>query len=190
MKAQRFVPVLVIAAGVWAYHNSLRGAFIFDDPTSISGNPHIRHLWPIRDAMSAPPATTVSGRPVVCLTLALNYAVGGWNVWGYHALNLMVHLLSALVLFGILRRTFEGPTLRDRFGGAAVWLAAAIALLWEVHPLQTESVTYIVQRTELLMGLFLLLTLYCALRCSQSPTPAVGVWPLSSRVPWVWEARR
>ena len=83
----------------------------------------------------------------------------------------MVHLLAALVLFGILRRTFEGEKLRDRFGTDAVWLAAAIALIWEVHPLQTESVTYIVQRTESLMGLFLLLTLYCTLRSSQSAHP-------------------
>ncbi|MGO9245281.1 MAG: tetratricopeptide repeat protein [Verrucomicrobiia bacterium] len=180
MKTQKLVPLLLVIAGLLAYHNSLRGAFIFDDPTSISENPYIRHLWPIRDAMSAPQGTTVSGRPVVCLTLALNYAVGGWNVWGYHALNLTVHLLSALVLFGILRRTFEGATLRDRFGGAAVWLAAAITLIWEVHPLQTESVTYIVQRTELLMGLFLLLTLYCTLRCSQSPH--ASVWCLAAIV--------
>ncbi len=180
MKAQRFILVLVIAAGVWAYHNSFRAPFIFDDTAAISGNPHIRHLWPIRDAMSAPLASAVSGRPVVCLTLALNYAVGGWNVWGYHALNLTVHLLSALALFGILRRTFEGATLRDRFGGAAGWLAAAITLIWEVHPLQTESVTYVVQRTELLMGLFLLLTLYCTLRCSQSPH--ASVWCLAAIV--------
>ena len=130
--------------------------------------------------MSAPFATTVSGRPVVCLTLALNYALGGLNVWGYHALNLAVHLLCALVLFGILRRTLEGATLRDRFGSAAVWLAAAITLIWEVQPLQTESVTYIVARTELLMGLFLLLTLYCTLRSSQSPH--ASVWCLAAIV--------
>jgi tetratricopeptide (TPR) repeat protein len=170
--------VLIIAVGVWAYHNSFQGPFIYDDLGSIPENPHIRHLWPIREAMAAPLATTVSGRPVVCLTLALNYALGGLNVWGYHALNLTVHLLSALVLFGLLRRTFEGATLRDRFGGAAVWLAAAITLIWEVHPLQTESVTYIVSRTELLMGLFLLLTLYCTLRCSQSPH--ASVWCLAA----------
>jgi tetratricopeptide (TPR) repeat protein len=139
---------LIVVAGLWAYHNSFHGPFIFDDVPSISGNPHIRHLWPIWQAMSAPPGSPVAGRSVVCLTLALNYAWGGLNVWGYHAVNLTVHLVSALVLFGIWRRTFEGEKLRDRFGGAAVWLAGALALIWEVHPLQTESVTYIAQRTE------------------------------------------
>jgi len=108
---------------------------------------------------------------VVCLTLAGNYALDGLNVRGYHAFNLAVHLLSALVLFGIARRTLEEGSFRDRLGAAAVWLAGAIALIWEVHPLQTESVTYIIQPTELLMGLFLLLTLYCTLRGARSDRP-------------------
>jgi Flp pilus assembly protein TadD len=180
LKLGPFIPVLIIAVGVWAYHDSFQGPFIFDDVPSILDNPHIRHLWPLREAMSAPLDRTVTGRPVVCLTLALNYALGGLNVWGYHAFNLTVHLLAALVLFGILRRTFEGAKLRDRFGTAAVWLAAAIALIWEVHPLQTESVTYIVQRTESLMGLFLLLTLYCTLRGSRSSR--ARVWYLAAVV--------
>jgi len=180
LKLGPFIPVLIIAVGAWAYHDSFQGPFIFDDVPSILDNPHIRHLWPLREAVSAPLDLTVTGRPVVCLSLALNYALGGLNVWGYHAFNLAVHLLSALVLFGILRRTFEGEKLRDRFGVAAVWLAAAIALIWEVHPLQTESVTYIVQRTESLMGLFLLLTLYCTLRGSRSSR--ARVWYLAAVV--------
>jgi tetratricopeptide (TPR) repeat protein len=154
-----------------AYHNSFHGPFIFDDVASIPENPQIRHLWPISKAMVTSPDLAVKGRPVECLTLALNYAWGGRNVWSYHAVNLMLHVASALVLFGLLRRTFEGKKLRHRLGTAAPWLAAAIALIWEVHPLQTESVTYLVQRSELLMGLFLLLTLYCTLRGSQSSCP-------------------
>jgi tetratricopeptide (TPR) repeat protein len=168
LKLRRFIPVLIIAAGVWAYHNSFQGPFIFDDVPSIVTNPHIRRLWPLAEAMVVSPNLPVQGRPVECLTLALNYAVDGLNVWGYHAFNVMLHVVSTLVLFGLLRRTFAGGKLRDRFGNAATGLAAAIALIWEVHPLQTESVTYIVQRSELLMGLFLLLTLYCTLRGSLS----------------------
>jgi len=171
LKLRQFIPVLIIAAGFWAYHNSFHGPFIFDDVPSIPENAHIRHLWPLHEALASPLHSAVSGRPVVCLSLALNYALGGLNVWGYHAFNLAVHLLAALVLFGILRRTLEREKLRDRFGAAAVWLAAAIALIWEVHPLQTECVDYIVQRTESLLGLFLLLTLYCTLRGSHSASP-------------------
>ena len=165
--------LVIVIAGLMAYHNSFHGPFIFDDVPAILNNLNIRQLWPLWRAMYAPSSSPVAGRPVVCLTFALNYAVGGLNIWGYHAFNVMVHLLCALALFGILRRTFEGEKLRGRFGVAAVWLAGAIALIWEVHPLQTESVTYIVQRTESLMGLFLLLTLYCVLRSSQSAHPRV-----------------
>jgi len=168
LSQRRLIPLLIVIAGLWAYHNSFQGPFIFDDLPSIPENRHIHHLWPLGTAMSAPPSSPVAGRPVVCLTLALNYALGGLNVWGYHALNLAVHILSALVLFGILRRTFEGRELRERFGANAAWLAGAIALIWEVHPLQTESVTYIVQRTESLMSLFMLLTLYCVIRSEES----------------------
>ena len=171
MNLRRLIPVLLVVAGICAYHNSFQGPFIFDDEPSITENPHLYYFWPLSSVLSAPLYSTVSGRPTVCLTLALNFAMGGLNVWGYHAFNLAVHLASALVLFGIVRRTFAGPKLRDRFGAAAVGLAAVIALLWELHPLQTECVDYVVQRTELLMGLFLLLTLYCTLRGSQSAHP-------------------
>jgi len=171
MKFRRLIPLLLIAAGIWAYHDSFQGPFIFDDVPSIPDNPHLHHLWPPDTVLSAPLYSTVAGRPTVCLTLALNYALGGLNVWGYHAFNLAVHLISTFVLFEILRRTFAGEKLRARFGAASTGLAAIIALLWELHPLQTESVVYVVQRTELLMGLFLLLMLYCTLRGSQSANP-------------------
>jgi protein O-mannosyl-transferase len=114
--------------------------------------------------LNAPQPSTVEDRPIVSLTLALNFAVGGLRVWGYHAVNVALHLMCALLLFGIVRRTLDGARLRERYGGQSEWLALAVALIWTVHPLQTESVTYIIQRTELLMGLFLLLTLYCVLR--------------------------
>ncbi len=176
MDQQKLAALVIIMAGLWAYHNSLHGPFIFDDIPSIVENRHLHHLWPLGSSMTAPPGTTVTGRPVVCLTLALNYALGGLSAWGYHAFNLAIHLISALVLFGIVRRTCESEPLRDRFGAHATWLAAAIALVWEVHPLQTESVTYVVQRTELLVGLFLLLTLYCVICSDQSDRPRGWQW--------------
>ena len=111
-------------------------------------------------------------RPVVMLTLSANYSLGGLNTWGYHAFNLGVHLLAALTLFGIVRRTLQSPRLRERFGQAATPLALGVALIWLVHPLQTQAVTYIIQRCESLMGLFFLLTLYCVIRGFQAARPA------------------
>jgi len=83
--------------------------------------------------------------------------------------NLVIHASAALLMFGIVRRTLQGARLLDRFGTQANGLAAAVAVCWAVHPLQTESVTYIIQRTESMMGLFLLLTLYCVIRGQDSP---------------------
>ncbi len=172
VRAWQLLPALVICAAFYAYHNSFRGPFIFDDLPAIPNNPTIRQLWPPWGAMSPPPGTT--GRPVVNFSLAVNYALGGLDVWGYHVLNLAIHILAALVLYGVVRRTLLGPSLRERYGDEAPWLALAVALIWVVHPLQTESVTYIITRTESLMGLFFLLTLYCAIRGAESSHP--GGW--------------
>src|ERR1051325_435786 len=163
MRARKLTPFLLVLAGLWAYHNSFQGGFIFDDENAIGGNPHIRHLWPVWNAMIAPQQSSASGRPIVGLSLAMNYALGGYHTVGYHAFNVPIHILSALLLFGIVRRTLEGERLRDDYGTDSTALALAVALIWTVHPLQTESVNYIIQRTELLMGFFFLLTLYCTI---------------------------
>jgi len=156
---------VVVGAGLAAYADSFRGAFRLDDLHRIVDNPQIRHLWPPWQVMAG------TSRPLVELSLAVNYALGGLDVWGYHAFNLTVHLLAGLTLFGLVRLMLQGPRLRPRYGHAAPWLAMAVALLWLLHPLQTESVTYIIQRAESLMGLFYLLTLYCGIRGSRSPHP-------------------
>ena len=168
---RKFFPLVLVAAGWLAYSNSLTGTFIQDDFESIPGNPTIRHLWPIWKPLSPPHehGLTVEGRPIINLSLAINYALGNLHVWGYHALNLTVHVLAGLTLLGVVRRTLLQPGLRDRFGAAANELALAIAIVWTVHPLQTESVTYIIQRAESIMGLFYLLTLYCFIRGATSP---------------------
>jgi tetratricopeptide (TPR) repeat protein len=174
LKARRFLPFLLVLAGLLAYGNSFTGAFLFDDMGSITENPTIQRLWPIWQCLSPlrHGGLTVEGRPLINLSLAINYALGGYNVWGYHALNLTVHILAGLTLLGILRRTLRQPVLRGRFGAVADELALAAAVLWTVHPLQTESVTYVIQRTESIMGLFYLLTLYCFIRGADSQRSA------------------
>jgi len=167
-QARQLWPVLLlIALGVLIYLNSFKGQFQLDDHDFLD-DPSLHRLWPLWQVMFAP---SHIARPVVSLSLALNHAISGKNVWSYHALNLMVHLLGALTLFGIIRRTLLTEKLRARFGHAATPLSLSVALLWMVHPLQTESVTYIVQRAESLMGLFYLLTLYCIIRGATVPRP-------------------
>jgi protein O-mannosyl-transferase len=174
--------IVVIAS--LAYASSFTGVLVFDDEPAIAANPHIHHLWPLTEAMSAPRDTTLSGRPVASLSFAINDALTP-DLWGYHAGNLFIHLLAALVLFGIVRRTLRTPRMRERFGGAADVLALCIALLWAVHPLQTGSITYVVQRAESLMGLFYLLTLYCAIRTRADDDRSTFVVRRSS---FVWAA--
>jgi tetratricopeptide (TPR) repeat protein len=150
-----------------AYADSFSVPFIFDDEYAIVDNPNLgREAWL---AWQAPPQSAAAGRPVVGLSLAINYALGKLNVTGYHVFNLAVHVAAGWLLWGLLRRTLERPPLAARLGAAGPWLAAVIAAVWLVHPLQTEAVTYVVQRSELLVGLFYLATLYCSARSWQSP---------------------
>jgi tetratricopeptide (TPR) repeat protein len=182
----------IVLAGLAAYHNSFSAPFVFDDLTAIVANPTIRHLWPVGEALSPPHGTgvTVAGRPILNLSFAINYAISGLDVWSYHAFNLVIHVLAGLALFGIVRRTLarlDGSSVGRGFSPAGSFptkqvssgvkpdlLALAVALLWTLHPLQTESVTYVVQRAESLMGLFYLLTMYCYIRSVDAPRP--GIW--------------
>lgn len=162
---------IVILAGCLAYANSFNGPFVGDDVDAIVNNPNIRSLSPITRALTAPKDTTVAGRPAVSLSFAINYALASasdrLNSWGYHAFNLGVHLCAGILLFGVVGSTLRTSPLRTLFGDISTVLAFATAILWVLHPLQTQSVTYVVQRAESLMGLCYLLTLYCAIRATE-----------------------
>jgi protein O-mannosyl-transferase len=172
---------LLVAAGAAVFFNSLNAPFVFDDVDAILENPHIRQLWPLTFALGAPAQSPVAGRPLVSLSLAVNYALGGVAPWGYHAGNLAVHVACALLLFGIVRRTLHriGPRAMD--ATASLWLAFACALLWLVHPLQTEVVDYVTQRTEAMMGVCYFATLYAATR-AMSAGKGVRLWTIVSIV--------
>ncbi len=160
---------VIVLAALAAYHNSFSAPFMADDYDGIVNNSSIRH-W--ASALSPPSDTTTGGRPLFNLTFALNYALGGMNPWGYHAFNLLVHVLAGLTLFGIVRRTLEcgrgaltpRATQMRGEGTPPTVLALAVAVIWVVHPLLTQAVTFISERAESLMGLFYLLTLYCFIR--------------------------
>jgi tetratricopeptide (TPR) repeat protein len=164
----------IVLAGALVYANSFAGPFVFDDLISIGRNPSLRGFWPAW----LPPGggLTVSGRPVLNESFALNHAISGERVWSYHAVNLAIHLLAGLTLLGIVRRTLRGRFCAE---GEATVLAFGAALLWTVHPLQTESVTYIVQRAESLMGLFYLLTLYAFIRGAENGSRGKGWFGVS-----------
>lgn len=161
--------LLVLAIAV-VYAGSLRTPFHFDDYDSIVNNSTIRELGSWR--WLTPPSTggeTVSGRPVLNFTFALNYALGGLDVRGYHVVNSLIHGSVAVLLMGLIGRSLR---LRQGLRPDAVpdrsldprWLGFTVALLWALHPLQTAAVTYVVQRAESLAALFVVLTLYAFVR--------------------------
>jgi protein O-mannosyl-transferase len=159
-RAIRLAGLVLAAAIVAAWANSFAGPFVFDDLGVIFDNPSLHHFatafFPPRSGM------TVTGRPLLNATFALNYALSGTDVWSYHALNLLIHLTAGLLLFGLVRRTLR----RTRFHAEALPLALATTLLWSLHPLTTAAVTYVVQRAESLCALALLLTLYAFARAT------------------------
>jgi len=157
-------PLLLGAAALALYLPSLDAPWVWDDGLAILQNPNLRSLWPLTEALSAPSYVPVAGRPTVSLSLALNHAVTGLVPAGFRAGNLLIHALAALALAGLVRRTLELPRQRERFAGAVRGLGVATGLLWLVHPLATECVAYVTQRTESLMGLCLLATLYASAR--------------------------
>jgi tetratricopeptide (TPR) repeat protein len=190
----RWSAALIAGSAIAAYADSFWGDYQFDDFPAIRDNPTLLHLWSLPGPWWPPPGSlTVSGRPVLNLSLALNHAVSGFSRWSYHGCNLLVHILAGLTLFGIVRRTLERPRAAAPAAGAASasglggiaptgWALAA-ALLWTLHPLQTEAVTYLVQRAESLMALFYLLTIYGFIRATEEAGQKPG-WRAGGRIWW------
>lgn len=144
---------VICAATLLAYSNSFDAAFQLDDEPNIVSNPRLRDLGALW-----PPS---GSRWVGLLTFAINYRVGGLDVFGYHLVNFLVHLTNALLLHRLTALTLRTPALRSAGAGPLLrrHLPLAAALLFAVHPLATQAVTYIVQRFTSLATLFFLLAL-------------------------------
>jgi len=160
--------IVIVSAAFIAYHNSFHVPLLLDDIPAIAKNITIRHLWPLTAVLAAPANSGPTGRPLLNLSYALNYAFSGTNLFSYHITNLLIHIASALVLFGIVLRTLEKVISSHKTTLSYPLIALSVATLWTVHPLQTESVTYLSQRAELLMAFFYLLTLYTFIRAEKS----------------------
>ncbi len=149
---------------VMAWAGSFGAPFVFDDIAAVRENPTLRAWGKLGEVLAPPAGLSVSGRPVANASLAFSYTLSGEQPWGYHAVNLALHLATAGLLAGVVRRTLRRPGLREKFGAAADELALLVAAVWALHPLQTATVTYVMQRTEGLAGFFAVATLYGFLR--------------------------
>lgn len=166
-----WLALLVLMIAVWAvYGRSLGAPWIFDDTLSVLQNTTVRSVWPlIGDAahpgpLRPPAENPMSARPLVNLSLAVNYTAGGLDPRGYRAVNVLLHWMNGVLVWAIAWRSLRLPYFQNRFDASARWLALGVATIWAMHPLATEAVVYVTQRTELMVALFYLTTLYASLR--------------------------
>ncbi|KAF0145848.1 MAG: hypothetical protein FD156_526 [Nitrospirae bacterium] len=172
--------LLIIILGLLAYSNTFHVPFLWDDIGHIVENPKLKDLsnfWP-----------PSGSRWVGFLTFALNYYFGGLNTIGYHVVNLTIHILNAILVYWFVVLTFRTPYFKVSVISASVgnqpnqlnlstfkplnYLPLFIALLFVSHPVQTQAVTYIVQRFTSLATMFYLLSLACYIRSRLSTLPA------------------
>jgi protein O-mannosyl-transferase len=172
----------IIIAVVVAYIPALPGPFVMDDVLGVTGNPSIERFMPPGSAFTPPPNTPVSGRPVVNVSLAVNHRLndllgidqrpdpdGPFKTVGYRLVNLLFHLCTGALLFGVLRRAIRERAIPEDWRSVAEPVAGIVCALWLLHPIQTEVINYVVQRTEGLASLFYVATLYCSIRAWDSP---------------------
>jgi tetratricopeptide (TPR) repeat protein len=182
-----FSAAVIALAVIAAYSTGLRTPFQYDDLSTIVENDSIKHLSDLHLALSPPPNTTpTSGRPLLNLSFAIDYAITGLNVTGYHATNIALHLVAALLLFGIVRQTLRLPAIG--LESRADFIAAATAAIWAVHPIQIGAVTYISGRSDVLMAVCYFAVLAAAIRAlpfdsaQGRRSPHVSVWAVAAVV--------
>jgi len=164
-----FAALLILIIGGAAIANNIYGDFVLDDIFEIEQNPEMSFLLPPWRAAFA--GRVIPARPIPYYTFAIDTALWHRRPHGYHFFNNAIHLGSALFVFGIARRTLREKKLVERFGSHATTLAFFIAVLWVVHPIQTQAVTYIYQRLESLMSFFFLAAFYAFIRSRDSARP-------------------
>ncbi|MFT5522243.1 MAG: tetratricopeptide (TPR) repeat protein [Pirellulaceae bacterium] len=143
-------PILLGVAASIVYFNSLTAPFVLDDIRFIFHSDWIDQIWPLHAEVLG------TRRPLLFLSLILNHAIGGKGVLGYHLFNILVHIATAITFFALGRRLL----LRlDYDKQRSELVAFGVSLVWTVHPLLTQSVTYIVQRGESMAALAMLIGL-------------------------------
>jgi protein O-mannosyl-transferase len=185
---RKIVPVsLIVVLGLIVYANTLHVPFFFDDFVNIIDIPLVKNLSHFAGAASA--GGEYGRRYFGYLTFALNYRFGGLNVTGYHLVNITIHLTAALLVYRLVTLTFRTPYLPEgpdpeKAGSGAVFPALLAALLFVAHPLQTQAVTYIVQRFASLSAMLYLLSLTCYIQARLSRFEPGG----RAAAAWAWLA--
>lgn len=172
-----FLTLLILVVATYA--NSFEASWHLDDEPNITENRHLQikdlSLTQIlRAAFSAPSSNTIAFyRPISRLSLGLNYYFGGKEVFGYHLVNLIIHICASFFLYLFTLHTLNLPLIGA--GKKSFFIALSAAAFWAIHPIQTQAVTYIVQRMTSLAGMFTIMAMYFYVRsrvCSGRRTRA------------------
>jgi tetratricopeptide (TPR) repeat protein len=162
---------------ILSYHNTLDASWHLDDRPNIVNNHylHIDSLQPKKlyqsfftNPKNPEELNNKPYRPVACLTFALNWYFGQDAVFGYHLINIIIHTLSAFFLFVFILNLFATPNLKNNHATNPFFIALLASLLWAVNPIQTQAVTYIVQRMAQLAAMFYLLGMFAYLKARLS----------------------
>jgi hypothetical protein len=164
---------LIIGVAWLAYSNTFYVPFHFDDRPNITNNPNIQMKVFTWDRWERFVKNTYKEtiRVFSYFTLALNYYFGEFNVFGYHLVNWIIHVLAGIFLYAFLTLTFDLPSLREQYGSISYKVALFTGLIFISHPVQTQSVTYIVQRMASMGGMFYLLSMLLYVKGRTSPGP-------------------
>lgn len=176
-KRETLLLSLLAVVVILIYADTLTTPFIFDDLNNIQNNPHIRVPALSFENLAWAGFNSQEGRrPVANISFALNYYFNGFNLVGYHAVNILVHLACGIFLYFLAQATLQTPALRLRYEKLG-WIPFFTAFIWMVHPLQTQSVAYIVQRMNSMAAMFYVLSMlfYVKFRLSEASR---AKWPL------------
>jgi tetratricopeptide (TPR) repeat protein len=151
------------------YSNTFHASWHFDDEGTIINNKRL-HLseinWPnIKNTFFA--SKDGRGRfyrPVSCLSFAINFFFGKIDVFGYHIVNITIHLLASVFLFLFISQALALPGLKAKYRPNSYFIALLSTTLWAINPIQTQAITYIVQRMASMAGMFYVIAMYFYLK--------------------------
>jgi len=171
-----FTFITIFIALILIYSNSFNCRWHMDDFGNIFNNPNIQ----LKSISGENIQKSFYGRnkneerlsrPLSYLTFALNYHIGGTNVFGFHVVNFAIHYMAAIFLFLLLYNTLRLPILKERYKTTAYPVALVSVFLWAIHPIQVSAVTYIVQRMASMAGMFYIMAMYFYLKARMTNNP-------------------
>jgi len=146
---------LIITIGIICYSSSFDASFTFDDFPRIVNNESIKDLWNLKAIWESNRLRFVAN-----LSFAINFHIHGLNLFGYHLVNLIIHILAALTVYWLVILLFITPELKEApLAKQGKTIALAVAMVFVSHPIETQAVTYIVQRITSMAALFYMLSI-------------------------------